>query len=1582
MDEVVIRLNVEADEAIAATDAETAALKRLEAQAGRTGEAGSKSAKQEAKDRKTAQKAVEDYGRASDAVYKKQASSDRDRSRSTQMLISDLQKVRDATLKQAGYTTQSLAKEEEKRTATAQRYLDKRADNEKRALAKMESERTRSDARLAAQEKSSAARGNSQAQRVADFRSKLYREMYDDILTRAQKADDALERMESATEKRRVDLLNNERSVRTAFIRDMEKRAEEWVDHDGNLLSEHNRTTVSGLTMVRNAYREMYGEFEQRASLFTRIEDDELAKRTTRWQRFSNDLARMGGGRGGRGGGQSFFHGGGDDGPVRRTQFSRNRFVDFGGRGLQPRTIGIGSLVGLAAAGAGPLGAAAGGLLGAVPGAAAGIGASIAAFKMSGLGAVAADAAKIQTIQNNIAAGVVKEAKGRAQIAAVLKGMTPEQEKALKLWDSFHKITTGIGDQVSDKMLPAFGALGKALGANAPAITTSIVTAGKAWAGLLTQMSGFISGGAGKTLFSGLLGSGNTFITGLTHSLGNLGEVFISIGGASQKFMHQIMTMSSTVTGSLAAWSSSSQGQKDLKAFFAVAAQEIPRVLGLFKDLGGVLFTIFRAALPFANQFIDAIRHALQNLNTFLQSARGQADMKQLFQTLKSAIEGVASAVSFLWPVISKVFGLISGAVNTLTSLFGDKLGGALAIAGGYFTSKLLSAALPVFKEIGAGLVKLALTNPWVAAVAGTTILLLWLHQAETQMDVLKSKAKATGDEIKGVFSAAANTAMNNTNLTSLNLQKSITGGSIGSEEVKLKGLRAEQAKSGRTPKNNAEIQQTLATIARLRVTYQGLNKQIADTKSQNAQNVKTIADDTTKATNDIQSGWNAAIKATQRFTGATPRSGGRQNPLTPPDLSKAKASFTAMYKQLGFGADSAGERAKLAMDKIANMVQATGRVPTKKQITFIINNLAKKPLDNILAQLARIHDKNFKIIAHPEQALESITKIANEHVGDKHFNIIGTIINPRKGNPLDPQPITTTQPAGGGVIPGVGGHDTIPAMLRPGEVVLNRAQQYDFGGPEVFKNYFGSKSPGLGYAGGGIIGYDGPKGKEVKVIVNPKKSSDVVAAPTATPKNPIAAAPVDAEPDITQLLSQLANTANSINFLTKLKAGAKADVTRYKDVVLHSDYNKRTDLNQALNALSGKKNVTAQRVSIKNQQHNLAKKILDDQEQLRHAQERYSTDGRNLRSIKKQIWKKIPGFESFESIEEGSTAAQLALAVQAANLPALDPNANPNAPNGIATLTGAWKNFNTLYSGQEALAEGGFNQRIAWLGQLVGSLGSRPKMKLLAQKELTADQADLLATIGRSLSDAVPPGAGPGDVITNTTAPGGGSSNAWSDNPMTKAFQGFLASDAAQAAMALISPQGTGDPIAWLAAMTDEKNTLWGRLGDLNAVKDNAAYAQWRPDILSEITDDAGSYSSVVQAISAGFASAQGSSSSGGDDSHVQEVIDAANTLMSQINVASATDRESLSALTGFLASQVPSFETGASYVGRSGLAMVHQGEHITPRGDVGGGAYNHTVTLVGSDKLTQALAEHLTPIISYQQGQSARRRARERRR
>lgn len=192
------------------------------------------------------------------------------------------------------------------------------------------------------------------------------------------------------------------------------------------------------------------------------------------------------------------------------------------------------------------------------------------------------------------------------------------------------------------------------------------------------------------------------------------------------------------------------------------------------------------------------------------------------------------------------------------------------------------------------------------------------------------------------------------------------------------------------------------------------------------------------------------------------------------------------------------------AVDALREFTAQQGRVPKKTEITTILRDagVQKRIVDMIAGLLrldktdaepqAKLGDASFKRTAQATAAklkqLDGTTAAPTVGLIDKASAgirairaaigslppsktvTITTIYRTFGRRALAPANITR---AGGGFVPGqdTGGRDSVPALLAPGEVVLNRSQQQVFGGPQVFKRMFGFDTSGVpGMAGGGFV--------------------------------------------------------------------------------------------------------------------------------------------------------------------------------------------------------------------------------------------------------------------------------------------------------------------------------------------------------------------------------------------------------------------------------------------------------------------------------------------------------------------------------
>lgn len=182
--------------------------------------------------------------------------------------------------------------------------------------------------------------------------------------------------------------------------------------------------------------------------------------------------------------------------------------------------------------------------------------------------------------------------------------------------------------------------------------------------------------------------------------------------------------------------------------------------------------------------------------------------------------------------------------------------------------------------------------------------------------------------------------------------------------------------------------------------------------------------------------------------------------------------AIRAAFVKLG----SSKKDADLAADSVADLSEELGRLPTLKEIRLNLDN------------------------ARVMRAIQDVGRAVANLPTSKTINLTVAIRRTGPGGPQVPglgpfQPRATggfiTRATGGFVplMPGSSkGADSVPALLTPGEVVLNRQQQDRMGGPAVFQRMFG-------FATGGVVPTASTAGPYVQLL----QAGGLVAYPASS---------------------------------------------------------------------------------------------------------------------------------------------------------------------------------------------------------------------------------------------------------------------------------------------------------------------------------------------------------------------------------------------------------------------------------------------------------------------------------------------------
>jgi TP901 family phage tail tape measure protein len=409
-----------------------------------------------------------------------------------------------------------------------------------------------------------------------------------------------------------------------------------------------------------------------------------------------------------------------------------------------------------------------------------------------------------------------------------------------------------------------------------------------------------------------------------------------------------------------------------------------------------------------------------------------------LFPALKGAAqqaEQFAFAIQAHMPEIKRQFGEVASAVHAIGAEMA-KLAisplGSSAIFGGIAAVGTGKAILGVKNQVGAiGKALQALGPAGIAAsaavglVAGAFVLIARQGSfAQKEIDGvsralhgLVSASNAAGQAGRNLEQAKINVATTNAQLTAAEhlYEQAVRRSGRGSLEARNALLNLRQArlnhKQAIADEKTALEQNHQAQAASTRATREAVSS---------VERLRSKFQDLDRAYGDVAAGAARMGTAGKRGNDALQSQKVREYAAAMSNVARQAAAAAAKIPNTASAAQRAAAQLHAAASAAAALAASLGRIPSKKEVDIFV--------------------RTFQVGRNP--------------------NTIGG---------------RTIGRAGGGFVPMVAGasasHDSVPAMLTPGEVVLNRAQQNVLGGPRFIASLFGFRGEaGPGFAAGGLV--------------------------------------------------------------------------------------------------------------------------------------------------------------------------------------------------------------------------------------------------------------------------------------------------------------------------------------------------------------------------------------------------------------------------------------------------------------------------------------------------------------------------------
>lgn len=579
------------------------------------------------------------------------------------------------------------------------------------------------------------------------------------------------------------------------------------------------------------------------------------------------------------------------------------------------------------------------------------------------------------------------------------------------------------------------------------------------------------------------------------------------------------------------------------------------RALGGFLALSGdqmERFTAVTQSMDRASQGAGATARAFaeQSKSLAFQWDRAKASLaaaaipivQLLFPALTKGADAVArfaQSVSSSLPQIKQQFGTIAGVVGDVAkSLFNfGKTDIGVSLGAAVLSMVGLSKAAGAARGAISGLMGLKFGG-WAAVGLGAVGLLAgaltYLSQQGDRAEDAILAVKTALDRLKGVGDTVAqNTDAYTAALTRREhaelgvrqalrnrelVEQSITAGEVRGKDAALARAGAELAVQDAFRERNQATQELWASMDRLAESQRREQTEAQRTQQEVGRLVDTFTN-FRDALNNLEQRRAAGEFVDPRQVRILREAADNGDEFARA-LEGARQAAHALASDPS--ATEVGRKTAAGIEKALAAIQAyvkeTGKVPDKlTTATILKDNGVPKKLREIIQDMLDLDsqhatpDVKVPSAARAKSDIEDVTAALRTtdrtnarptvSVKDAATSVIRAIQSALNG--LRDRTVTVTTYyrtrrnalAGGGFVPGpdTGGRDSVPAILAPGEVVLNRAQQNVLGGPGFFARTFGFSTAGVpgvqGLAGGGFVSA-GQAGKALAAIIKRDKKN------------------------------------------------------------------------------------------------------------------------------------------------------------------------------------------------------------------------------------------------------------------------------------------------------------------------------------------------------------------------------------------------------------------------------------------------------------------------------------------------------------
>lgn len=312
------------------------------------------------------------------------------------------------------------------------------------------------------------------------------------------------------------------------------------------------------------------------------------------------------------------------------------------------------------------------------------------------------------------AEGKVSETTQKA-LDEALKNLAPNARAVVLALGAMAPAWAAVRQVVQNNLFAGVAASLAQLGSRfLPILTTQLGTAASSLARFATGFAAFLTAAPQAGTITQILTSLNEILATLLPSITPLAAGFLTLFQASLPFAQQLADVLASFGPRFAAFAQAAVSGGGFQEFMEGAFEAASNLLGLLGNLGSIIGSVFGAGASAGSSLLGVLEELTGDLAAFLNTAEGQnalasffgligaagEALQGIFATLGPAIAGVSAVFTALRPVLTA----LGAAVQPVVLAFSELIGSALTQLAPILAT-LLTGLTPLIAALGQGLV-------------------------------------------------------------------------------------------------------------------------------------------------------------------------------------------------------------------------------------------------------------------------------------------------------------------------------------------------------------------------------------------------------------------------------------------------------------------------------------------------------------------------------------------------------------------------------------------------------------------------------------------------------------------------------------------------------------------------------------------------------------------------------------------------------------------------------------------------------------------------------------------------------------